>query len=72
MDEPESDEEPGSARSSARGSGRGKPTIAEVKARFRAARMAGKQIQTTDLALLDDDLQDEESHVMDDDALDTH
>jgi hypothetical protein len=72
MDEPESEDEPGSARSSARGSARGNPTIAEVKARFRAARMAGKQIQTTDLALLDDDMWDEESHVVDDDALDTH
>jgi hypothetical protein len=71
MDEPESDEEPGSARSSARGSGRGKPTIAEVKARFKAARMAGKKIQTTDLALLDEFFWDGELHVVDDDALDT-
>jgi hypothetical protein len=57
---------------SARGSGRkGKPTIAEVKARFQAAKSAGKTVQPTDLWLLEDDpLGDEYPGAIDDDGLD--
>jgi hypothetical protein len=61
-----------SGRSSGRASGRkGKPTIAEVKARFLAAKNAGKQVQSTDLWLLDDDPTDDGSpRCTEDDGLD--
>jgi hypothetical protein len=66
------DDGDGSSRSSGRASGRkGKPTIAEVKARFLAARNAGKQVQSTDLALLEDEALDDGSpRPIEDDGLD--
>jgi hypothetical protein len=61
----------GSARGSERGSGRrGKPTIAEVKARFQVAKSSGKAVQPADLWLLDDPLADESPWGFDDDGLD--
>jgi hypothetical protein len=60
----------GSGQSSGRSSGRkGKPTIAEVKARFLAAQAAGKIVSPTDLWLLNDEQADGEStRVIDDDG----
>jgi hypothetical protein len=65
----------GSAQNSGRSSGRrGKPTIAEVKARFLAAKGAGKLVSTTDLWLLDggDPADGDTTCVIDADGIDNH